>query len=151
MLHGLFLGLCNMVAIGVVPKTDQFRINVGTTGFRVFVFFEHNRTRAFTDDKTIAVAVKRSRRKLRRIILHAGRKQRIKYGRFRRVEFIGTASDHHILHSVLDGLVSVTDRKASARAGGICRNQAACRAKINADVYGTSLRHGTNVSRCRNL
>ena len=151
LLHGFFLGLRNVFAIGIRTETDQFRINLRTTSLSVFIFFENQGTSTFANHETVAVLVVGSRRKFRMIVLGACRKQSVEHGRFGRIEFVGTACNHHILLAVLDEFVGLTDSEASAGARRIRRDQATRKAKNHADIHGTSLRHGADVCRRGNL
>ena len=49
-----------MVGITTHAKTNQLCINFCTTGFGVFVFFQHHHTGAVAQHKTITVFVPRS-------------------------------------------------------------------------------------------
>ena len=53
--------------------------------------------------------------------------------------------------AVLDGLVGVTDGKASGGAGRVGGNHAARKPKGHADVHGAGLRHGLDVGGSRNF
>ena len=150
-LHGILVGLRDVFAIRIVPEADKFRVNVGSASLGMFIFFEHERPSTFANDQAIAIAVIGSRRQFRGIVLYACRKQRIEYGRFGCRQFFGSTCNHHVLHAIFDGLVSITDRKATARARRIRRDDSPSQSKEKAHVYRTSLRHRLDIRRQRDL
>ena len=92
----------------------------------MFIFLENQGSRTFANYQTIPVLVVGGRRKFRMVVLGACRKQGVEHSGFSRIQFIGTACNHHILLAVLDEFVSLTDSKASTGARRIRRDQATC-------------------------
>lgn len=148
LLHGLLLGRCQVVAVGVCAESDELRVDLGASGFRVFVFLENERAAAFADDEAVAVLVVACRGEFRGVVLVGGGEEGVEYCRLCRVEFFGPAGDHGVLHAVLDVFVCGADADA---AGGACRVggvQPSGEAEIDGDVHGAGLRHGLDVG-CR--
>ena len=116
----------------------------------MLVFFENQASRAFANHEAVTVLVVSGRSKFRVIVAGAGRKKRVEHGRLGRAQFLGTAGNHHVLLAVLDQFVSLADSEAAAGACSIRSHQAARKAEKDADVHGTSLRHGADVACRRN-
>ncbi len=69
----VYIGRSHMVGIAAHAKTSHFSINFGTACFGVFVFFQHQNTGAFAQNKTFTVFVPRTRSRLRVVITGAER------------------------------------------------------------------------------
>src|SRR3546814_3018917 len=75
-----------VVAIGVAAEADDLGVDPGAAGLCVFVFFEHQRARAFADHEAVAILVEWCRRGGRRVVFLRGRKQRVEHRGFRRAQ-----------------------------------------------------------------
>src|SRR5262249_11616629 len=115
--HGLRPWLSGVAAGAIAAKTDDFGKNRRATRQRALSLFQNQGDRTLANDKSVAVAVVRTRTHVRRIVSRRGSKQRVENGRLGHVELIGSAGEHYVGFAPADRLRGVADRLAARRAG----------------------------------
>ena len=127
----------HVISISAHAETNQFRINLRTTLFRMFVFFQHDDACAFTQNETVAILVPRTRSRRRIIVARGQCACRSKTAQTqRRNTCFCTTRQHHVGIAVLNHARRQTDAVNTRRACRDDRKIGTFQAKLDRQVAG---------------